>query len=1493
MNSIIEWGREVLKKVLIHSAIIFAVVFIFFAAPSIVHAADPASGVATSTIVDLGSTANFGTITWSDTVPANTSVVMEVRAGNQADLSDGVWTTVAKNDALGANFDGMRYYQYRATLATTNGDAVPSLDDVTITWLVDSTYSLISSPYDTTDAANILASIGWTATVPEGTTVKFQVRSSADNSTWTSWMGPDGTNGTYFTDSTGAQAMPAALTSGGDDRWIQYQVFLTNNYLTTPTLQDVTLTYVVNAPPEISITTDVVEQATDGTVTINYNVRDVDNSSGGTNGNVTVDLQYCTSNCSNPGSEVWEVAAAPSLSGTFGSSVPVNIIATTTYTSYTLVWTPTVSYNNQFNNTDFKIRLRVNDSEPANNYGYDESNTFTLDTTDPIVNRFALDARSDATSSLTISVSDDTVAGLLMKLSNNSGLTSDGVNANSGTWIPLTATSSWTFASGASPIVYYQIKDAYGNISAASAISSLTSPQNPLNVVFRDISNADTSEWREFIAWGVVPEPAAGFLRYTIYRSTDGVTYTAVATQVDSAINYYFDQNLVEGGTYYYKVTAEDLDHNISKYSSIVSDTTNGQGGSDITGPTITNVATSTVGTQSATITWDTDELSSSYVDYHTITGGDFSAGPSVGVTTVLDNSAGLGVHSVVLTGLTPDTTYYFRVRSLDPDSNEGIGTFGSDGYSFRTLAGPAISNVAVSNVVNKSATVTWTTDQNSDSYVYYSTSSLLASPTIAGTAADSVTSHSVVVSNLTSDTTYYYYVKSGVAEDKNVVEGVVTYYNFGTTADLTAPTITFDSNADVVVSDTTANVSWTTNEAATSTLEYGTSNEYGTLAVNDTYNSEHAFALTGLLQGTLYYVRIKSADVNQNISSATEFTFTTTDSRDVTAPAITVVTTTVITDTEALITWTTDEGATSKVWYGTATGVYGSSSVLDTAKDFKHAVTISDLTVLTPYYYIVVSTDLSGNTSTSTESTFTTLDTLSEESAVLLREEIARAEGQASGASGSGGGGSSSSVDRTAPVIKDVVVGDISGSGASVSWSADENSVGIMEYGTSQQYSQSAITIPLTFNKKHQITLTDLLPLTTYYYRVSAADSSFNLSNTLMGSFTTLGAGEGITPDSPNTSTKSNEEIFVTSIQKASDFIKSMSTQVNAGVLETTLIQQAKFIEELSQILPLPIIGGQPLVEVGSNYANISWTTDKLSNSLVDFAPANEFSLTTEYSQTVGVFDVSTNEHTVSVKGLLPNTAYHYRVVSRTPTGAETKSQDFTFKTKTEFSEIGSYKATVMSPEEVSFFWVTNLPSDSVITYTPYRNGELNPDARQIVRKPEISTEHLISLSNLESGVIYDIELSGTDYGGNVISKTIQGFSTENKDVPPLISQVKTDSAIIPGGKDKIQEIISWTTNEMSTSRVLYRKGFAKEGTEFTESTALDSSYVKKHIVVISNFEPGMVYQFVVESTDSGGNTATSKTITVLTPRKQESVFQVIMNNVEEMFSWTGKINK
>jgi len=92
--------------------------------------------------------------------------------------------------------------------------------------------------------------------------------------------------------------------------------------------------------------------------------------------------------------------------------------------------------------------------------------------------------------------------------------------------------------------------------------------------------------------------------------------------------------------------------------------------------------------------------------------------------------------------------------------------------------------------------------------------------------------------------------------------------------------------------------------------------------------------------------------------------------------PVISNVSSSAITTSGAAITWATDEDSTSQVNYG-ATASYGSSSTLDSATVTNHSVTLTGLQPNTIYHYQVVSTNASGGSTTSGDSTFTTAPTI------------------------------------------------------------------------------------------------------------------------------------------------------------------------------------------------------------------------------------------------------------------------------------------------------------------------------------------------------------------------------------------------------------------------------------------------------------------------------------------------------------------------------------
>lgn len=1329
------------------------------------------SGTFTSQAIDTTANQGYTNIDWTATTPTNTTFSMKVRSADSADMSGATaWascSTVTDGSDItgGCVTDAHRYVQYQASFGSSDTDVSPTLSDVAIGYQrYAASATLTSSAYDAGDPTSVTGGLQWTMTEPAGTNVKFQIRTAPDSSgspgTWTDWLGPTST-GDYYVDSTGGETANPTHTDGVNDQWMQYKIWLESSTgLATPSVSDITLVYVVNAAPNF-LAAPTAEQSSDGTVAISYTIRDADTSTGqvANQGYVTPSFEYSIDDGSS-----WNAITT----GLAAGATDRKAIEEIDYTTYTTTWDAKDQIDGIFASAA-RIRVTIDDGEGANNTASSPTAAFSLDVKDPTLGDPAISINATTTPALVaLSASDDSL--LQMQVSLASDFSGSG-------WEDYATTKTLALASDPDT-VYARFRDAYGNTTVSQ---SVVNAETPLYPIIRDVSNTLEPNYQLFVSWKTVTLPGAGFGAYYVWRSTDnGANYSLVRTITDRTLNYYLDANLDNETSYQYRISSIDGDGNGSFFSGEVSDTPDGQGGTDETPPTISNVSAGSISTQSATITWDTDELSDSTVGYST-TAGNFAT--EIGVATMLNTASGVGRHSVTITGLTPNTTYYVQVESTDPENNTDTDNNGGDGYSFTTLAGPSISNVSASRVQNTQATITWQTDQAADSSVTYSVNSDLSNPQTELNVGESVTDHSVTITGLTGGTTYYFSVASGVATDTNGGN----YYSLTTTLDAVAPVITSVASGPV-------------------------------------------------------------------------------------------------TDTQALITWLTNEEADSRVWYGESTGSYSTSTAQDAYMNVSHAVTLSDLTPATLYYYVVVSSDLGGNTATSSEATLTTSSTLSTEAQVTAREEIARQAGRAS-ASSSGGGGSS--LDSQAPTILNIKVQDITSDTARITWATNEIANSFVQFGRSENYGE--LHGAWEYRTEHSVILDHLTPNVTYHFRVASADKAGNVRTGSDSSFIT---GDGQTPETDineGESAPESESAIENAVQNAAEILSDLASSVSIQVLETSLSLQHDLIDRFSSRIPGPLISGEPRVSLTATTAEISWATDKEANSLIAFASADEYREGADepYISEVGDAEEKTTKHTVLLTGLAPDTVYHYQIRSKTPVSSIVKTSDFNFRTLKKSLEITNYTIDKVADDEVILRWATNSDASSEVRITPYRNSVRSPEEARLITAEGFTSIHQIEATDLEAGTLYDVDLISRDLSGTEATKTIYAFSTSQENTPPIITQIKTESALSPGKDPKVQTIISWVTNEAATSRVYYQEGVGTSLDEFQESTALDSSFTRKHVSVLTSFKPGAVYRFRVESTDSSGLTTLSSVHTILTPRQTESVFQVIVKNIESTFGW------
>lgn len=178
----------------------------------------------------------------------------------------------------------------------------------------------------------------------------------------------------------------------------------------------------------------------------------------------------------------------------------------------------------------------------------------------------------------------------------------------------------------------------------------------------------------------------------------------------------------------------------------------------------------------------------------------------------------------------------------------------------------PSMTNVAAGNITNNAATITWTTDQASDSQVQYSLDTSYSSSTPVDPAL--VFSHSVNVTGLSPNTTYNYRAVSANAQGQTFSGG----FSFRT---LGPPTIS-DVQATQITSGT-ATITWTTAAPATSQVNYGLTAAYGSQTpLDSSLVTAHSVLLSGLSPQATYHYQVLSTNAYGSAQSA-DVAFTTT----------------------------------------------------------------------------------------------------------------------------------------------------------------------------------------------------------------------------------------------------------------------------------------------------------------------------------------------------------------------------------------------------------------------------------------------------------------------------------------------------------------------------------------------------------------------------------------------------------------------------------------
>ncbi|MDP3964928.1 MAG: hypothetical protein Q8Q20_04740 [bacterium] len=399
------------------------------------------------------------------------------------------------------------------------------------------------------------------------------------------------------------------------------------------------------------------------------------------------------------------------------------------------------------------------------------------------------------------------------------------------------------------------------------------------------------------------------------------------------------------------------------------------------------------------------------------------------------------------------------------------------------------------------------------------------------------------------------------------------------------------------------------------------------------------------------------------------------------------------------------------------------------------------------------------------------------------------------------------------APDITQTPVATPDSYSALISWETGREASSFVEFGLTEELGEEQGVSEQI--EDHAVTITGLLPETTYYYRIKSIDIDENAARSDIGSFTTLEA---------------------------------------------------------------PRVSDVSITDVRLFDAIIAWTTNKETTTAI------EFGTTTQYGQSLtDVGGSLTFTHTLRLENLTDGTTYNVRMTGTDANGNPVQSDNYSFTTLT-FPRVDGVQFQNKAEGETEVTWTTNVPTTSTVEYFSETQAPKTQGNTALV------TEHSILLFGLEDAHAYSARILGTDQFGYEALADNLTFTTLEDTTPPIISNVQSESnSVGTGDAAKVQIIVSWQTNEPTSSQVEYGEGLGS--TSYTGETDINGELVFEHLMVVSDLAQARTYHFRVVSIDKAGNESASGSYSVLTSRKRESFLQLVIANLEDTFSWLGNL--
>lgn len=309
--------------------------------------------------------------------------------------------------------------------------------------------------------------------------------------------------------------------------------------------------------------------------------------------------------------------------------------------------------------------------------------------------------------------------------------------------------------------------------------------------------------------------------------------------------------------------------------------------------------------------------------------------------------------------------------------------------------------------------------------------------------------------------------------------------------------------------------------------------------------------------------------------------------------------------------------------------------------------------------------------------------------------------------------------------------------------------------------------------------------------------------------------------------------------------------------------------------------ISGVQVTDITLTSALVNFTTSAIVNAVLRYGATSDYNQ--EVKEQSGSF---TTNHTLRLGNLTTGTTYHARIFAQDESGKQIQSDDYLISTLP-LPNVRSISLKDLTSSQVTVAIEANTEVTAEVEYytkAPVEVLGVKPGERRTEGSTTKSLSHKIKLVGLIGDAQYFYRLILTDGFGNRTTTGENSFSTPRDSVPPKLTPPKVEHATQPEeGRDLIQVVVTWSSDKPATSKLLYQPGSVADLAQ-APGTPENTSLVTNHFLIVE-LRPASTYSIQAVSRDYVGNVGKSGVTSVLTPRKQRSIFQFVIERLNEIF--------